>query len=261
MTQHPTLPSSFTKLRPASRARVSAQGSASRVAVGFDFWKPKELVVVDADLRVDRLDLPRRRGDQRVDLAKRRSVLLERLVELRHDLGALLDQARRVEQGVGQPIRLMWKQTEPRVYAELADGVGVGNGYLFDVDPSLARHHEKRRLRGPIDQDAYIRLGVDVLRRGDQNLSHREPADGQAQNGFGMTPGLFGRGRELDSPGLPSASRVHLGFDDHRSAKLTGDLLGFVRDGSHRPGGTGIPASRKSSFAWNSCRFIPLPVV
>src|SRR6266850_379996 len=71
------------------RANASI-GSAAAVSHLGDVRMPVQRVVVDGELRVERLDLAVRRDDQRVDLGEHRVELLEHLVELLDDRGDLL---------------------------------------------------------------------------------------------------------------------------------------------------------------------------
>jgi hypothetical protein len=144
LTQQPTSPSSLMKVSPASRALTSAGSSELSSRSASISGLAEELVVVDVHLGVDRLDLARRGGDQRVDLGERGAGLDEGAVELLHDLrgrALLLDV---VVQLGREPVRLVRQQAVARVDGELADRVGVGVRDLLDVHAALGGDHEDR---------------------------------------------------------------------------------------------------------------------
>ena len=97
-----------------------------------------ERVVVDRELRVERLHLAFRRDDQRVDLAEHRVGADEGLVELLDDRSDLLLLARVVDAGaVDQAAGLVGLEALERVDVQARERVRVRLRDLLDVDAAL----------------------------------------------------------------------------------------------------------------------------
>ena len=109
----------------------------------------------------------------------------------------------------------MAHQTIAGVDRELPDGIRLRVRDFLDVDPSLGRHDERGGLGRSVHEDAHVGLGIDVLRRRDENLLDRETRDGHAQNILGV-PTDFGRRRgQLHATRLAPSARVDLRLHDH----------------------------------------------
>ena len=89
--------------------------------------------------------------------------------------------------------RLEGQQPIHRVDRQPHDLVRGLRGDLLDVDAAGGAHHEHRALRCAIDDDADVRLGRDIGRRGDQNLVDRQPLDAHPENLRGGLPCLLRR--------------------------------------------------------------------
>ena len=239
-------PSSFTYVTPFSRANASS-GSAAPVAHLGDVRMPVERVVVDRELRVERLHLAVGRDDQRVDLAQHRVALDEGLVELLDDRGDLLLLARILDAGaVDEPARLPGLEALERVDVQAHERVGILLGDLLDLDAALRREHEERLLLAAVERDREVVLLRDVRGALDPELPTTWPADVEAEDVLRL---LLGVGRivgELDAARLAAAAGEHLRLDDD----LPADLLGRLRASSgvvaRRPSETGMPKRLKS---------------
>ena len=213
-----------------------------------------ERVVVDRELRVERLDLALGRDDQRVDLAEHRVRADERVVELLDDGEDLLLLVRIVDPGgVDQSARLVGLEALERVDVQPRQRLGPLGRDLLDVDPALLREHEERLLLAAVERDREVVLALDVGRFLDPELADDVAVDVQPEDRLRVLGGLVGRVCELDSAGLPAAAGQHLGLDDD----LAADLLGRCseprrRSRRHAPPRPGIPKRLKSSFPWYS---------
>ena len=154
------------------RERLERVGGVEIAHLG-DVGMPVERVVVDRELRVERLHLAVRRHDERVDLAEHRVEADERVVELADDRRDLL-LLRRVghARAVDEPPRLPGMEALERVDVQPDERVGALLGDLLDVDPALGREHVERLLRAAVEGQREV-----VLLRDLRRLLDPEPAD------------------------------------------------------------------------------------
>jgi hypothetical protein len=214
---------------------------------------PEERVVVDRELRVERLHLAGRGDDQRVDLAEHRVELDKSLVELPDDRGDLLLLVGILDAGaVDQPPRLPRLEALERIDVQPDERVRRGRSHLLDVHAPLGREHEEGRLHTAVERDREVVLLRDVGGLLDPELLDDVAADVEAENVAGTRLGLLGRVSQLDAAGLAAAAGEHLRLDDHGAAELLGCSARLLRGGRRRPSDTGMPARRKSSLPWYS---------
>ena len=170
-------------MTPFSRANASSGSAALGVAHLGDVGMPEERVVVDGELRVERLHLAVRRHDQRVDLAEHRVRgdeavgrasrspstlgLLARVVDPR-----LIDEAPPLERLVAHE----------RVDVEPRDRAGVAGRDLLDLDAALRREHEERLLLAAVEGDREVVLLRDLRRVLDPELADDVAADVEAED-------------------------------------------------------------------------------
>ena len=195
---------------------------------------PVEGVVVDRELRVERLHLPVRRHDERVDLAEHRVEADERVVELADDRRDLL-----LLRGVGharavdEPPRLPWVEALERVDVKLDESVGTLLGDLLDVDPALGREHVERLLRATVEGQRQVVLLRDLRRLLDPEPADDVATDVEPENLAGTRLGLVRARGELDPARLAPPAREDLRLDDDRPTELLGRgarLLGRGRE-------------------------------
>src|SRR2546427_505657 len=132
-----------------------------RIAQSGDLRPALELVVVNRDLGIERLNAPIWRADERIDLGERRADGVNSAVQLLHDVGGrarLLHVAVKLE---AERQGLMWEQAIAWIDGEAVNLLGRLRGDFLDVDASRGTHHQHRPLRCAVDDDA------DVALRGD----------------------------------------------------------------------------------------------
>jgi hypothetical protein len=201
----------------------------SGVAHLRDVRVAEERVVVDGELRVERLHLAVRRHDQRVDLAEHRVELDERAIQPLDDrcdlllLAGVLD-APAVHEPPGDPglvaLRRVEVQADERLRALLGD--------LLDLDAALRREHEERLLRAAVERDREVVLLRDVRGLLDPELADDVPADVEAEDLAGLLLGVGGALGELHAARLAAAAGEHLGLDDDGPAERRGGGAGFL---------------------------------
>jgi len=230
---------------PFSRAARSSGGYASG-HVGM----AEQRVVVDRELRVERLHLAGRRDDQRVDLAQHRVLVDERGIQASGDRGDLLllvgiVDAAAVDQRAGVP----GLKTLEGVDVQLHQCVRRRRRDLLDVHPALRREHEQRLLRSPVERDREVVLLRDVGRLLDPELADDVAADVQPEDLLRPGLGLFRRGGELDPPGLPAAAGQHLRLHHDRASELLGRRPGLGCRGREPAVGHGNPGATEELLA------------
>jgi hypothetical protein len=110
----------------------------------------------------------------------------------------------------------------------LDERVGVGLGHLLDVHPAHARDHHEELLRGAVEDDRGVVLGVDVRRLLDPEVMHGEAADVHPEDRLGMGAGLLGVLGDLDPARLAAPADSDLRLDHARIADLLGRRDGVV---------------------------------
>ena len=158
--------------------RILAREVAQLRVVGV----AEQRVVIERDLRVQRLDLPVRRDDQRVDLDQRRLLGDERVVQLRqqctdrtHDVG--------VDTGlIGEPAPVKVLKAEQRVDVQTRKRIGVLRRHRLDVHAALGREHHQRRLGAAIEHNRRVVLRRDLGRTLDPDLVNSQPTDVHPQD-------------------------------------------------------------------------------
>ena len=165
-------------MTPFSRASASSGSAAAEVAHLGDVGVLVERVVVDRELRVERLHLALGRDDQRVDLAEHRVAADERLVELPDDRRDLLLLARVVDAGaVDEPPRLVGLEALERVDVQPHERLGALLGDLLDVDAALGGEHEERLLGAAVEREREVVLLRDLRGALDPELADDVAAD------------------------------------------------------------------------------------
>ncbi len=177
-------------------------------------------VAVEGDLRVERVHLPGRLEDQRVDLGEVAVTLGEAAIELDQDVG------RAVEGALGQlgvDARLPsggLVESVDRVDVQLDDRVGVRLGDRLDLHAAFGRQHQQVLLGGAIEREAGVVLLVDVGRVLDPDALDEVALDVHAED----VPGVLAHLRlvvgELDAARLPTTTDLHLRLDDDGVAGL-----------------------------------------
>jgi len=222
--------------------RVARLGVAHLRDVGV----PVEGIVVDGELRVERLHLAGRRDDQRVDLAEHRVAPDEGLIELPDDREHLLLLAGILEsRGEDEPARLERLEAGERVDVQAREGIGVGLGNLFDVDAALRGEHEERLLLTAIERDREVVLTLDLGGLLDPDAPYDVPADVHPEDVARPSLGVIGRVGELDASGLAAAAGQDLRLDDNLAAELLGGRPGLLRSRGQPPLGHGDSEARK----------------
>ena len=201
---------------------------------------PEERVVVDRELRVERLHLAVGRDDERVDLAEHRVELDERLVELLDDRGDLLLLARILDAGaVDEAPRHPRLEALGRVDVQPDERVRVLLGDLLDLDAALRREHEERLLRAAVERDREVVLLRDVGCLLDPELADDVAADVETEDVARLRLRVGRIVGELDAAGLAAAARQHLRLDDDRAAERRRRGAGFLRRDGEPPVGDG----------------------
>ena len=216
-------------MTPFSRASASSGSAALDVPHLGDVRMLVERVVVDGELRVERLHLAVGRDDQRIDLAEHRVAADEGVVELADDGGdllllALVLDARAVDQAAGLP------GLEPfeRVDVQPDERVGILLGDLLDVHSTLRGEHQKRLLHAPVERDREVVLLLDVGCALDPERPHDVPADVETEDLFRLLLRVRRVVCELDPARLAAAARQHLGLHHDRAADLLGRRTGLL---------------------------------
>jgi hypothetical protein len=191
-----------------------------RVAHLRDVGVPEERVVVDGELRVERLHLAFRRDDQRIDLAEHRVELDERSIELLDDRRDLLLLTRALDAcAVDEPARDPRLEAFRRIDVQPDQRVGILLGNLLDLDTALRREHEERLLGAPIEGDREVVLLLDVGRLLDPELAHDVAADVEAEDSARFLLRVGGIVGELDAAGLAATAGEHLSLHDDGAAE------------------------------------------
>jgi hypothetical protein len=207
---------------------------------------PVERVVVDCELRVERLDLTRGSDDQRVDLAEHRVGPHEGVVELPDDRQHLLLLVWILEPGgEDEPARLEGLKAGERVDVEAGERVGVGLGDLLDVDAALRREHEERLLLAAIEGDREVVLALDVGGLLDPDAPNDVPANVHTEDVAGAGLGVVRPLGELDPAGLSAAPGQHLRLHDDLAVELLGGCARLLRSGGEAPFGHGNSEARE----------------
>ena len=232
-------------MTPFSRAKASIGSAAAVSRISGDVGMPEERVVVDGELRVERLHLAVGSHDQRVDLAEHRVELDERAVELLDDRRDLLLLARILDAcAVDEAPRDPRLEALERIDVEPDERVGVLLGDLLDLDAALRREHEERLLLAPVERDREVVLLRDVRGPLDPELADDVAADVEPEDVARLLLGVGGILGELDAACLPAAAGEHLRLDDDRAAeRLRGGarLLGRRREPAVRDGDAEAP--------------------
>src|SRR5450830_1179639 len=216
------------------------------VAVLLDVGMPKERVVVEVHLGVERDDVTAARDQERVDLGERGVRRDIGLRERDEETDGLLVGLPREAERVGQLAGLKGLESPGRVERFLHDGVRILRGDDFDLHSALlARHHHGPADRA-VERNADVELPRDVERLLDEDFFDPLAARSRlvrdelhADDLLGELDGLVRSLRELDASALAASAGVDLRLDDDASAELFRDparLLGRVRDVAARRG-------------------------
>ncbi len=188
---------------------------------------PVERVVVDRELRIERLDHSAGRDDQRVDLAEHGVEARVGLEELRHDRGDLLLLRRIVDTGlVHQPPGLPRVEPLERVDVEAHERLRCGGGDLLDVHAALRREHEQGLPGATIEGQRQVVLLLDLRRLLDPELVDDVTADVEPEDVARTRLRVRRCLGELDAACLAAPAGEHLRLDDDGAAEL---LRGLTR--------------------------------
>src|SRR5262245_11766214 len=209
-----------------------------------------ERVVVDRELRVERLHLALGRDDQRVDLAEHRVGADERVVELLDDRHDLLLLVRVVDAGrVDEAPRLVGLEALERIDVQPRQRLRPLGRDLLDVDASLLREDEQALLLSAVEGDREVVLARDVGCLLDPELANDVAVDVHAEDRLCVLRSLFRRVGELDPARLSAAAGQHLGLDDDLPSELLGRRAGLLRRRSDPPLGDGNPEAFEELLA------------
>src|SRR5262245_38343959 len=196
------------------------------------FFVAVERVVVEIDLRVQRVKLAVFGQQEGVDLEERGVHFDERPIEREHELRGLADQLRRQAQPEHQIARLERLHADGRRDVFLQNLFGGLGRDLLDVHAAGGRGHEDQLRDRAIEQHSQIELLFDF-----QTLFDEQRAHGAAfgtglmrdqihsDHLFGQVVNVFHRAREFDAASLAAPASMDLRFDDHRQPQFLGGLL------------------------------------
>ena len=209
--------------------RVLGRRVAQRRVVGM----AEQRVVVERDLRVERAQLALGRDDQRVDLDEHRVLGHERLVELGEHRSGRADEVLRDAGVEREAPAVEVLEAEQRVDVQRRDRLRVLLGDRLDVHAALRREHHERRLRGAVEDDRRVVLGLDLRGLLDPDLVDGQAADVHAEDGGRVLARLGLVVRDLDAAELAAPADLHLRLDDARVADRVGRVERLV-DGRRR---------------------------
>ena len=206
-----------------------------------------ERVVVDRELRVERLHLAVRRHDQRVDLAEHRVEADEGVVELADDPGDLLLLGRILDAGaVDEPPGLPGLEALERVDVEADERVGVLLGDLLDLDAALRREHEQRLLGATVERQREVVLLRDVGRLLDPELATTWPLMSSPMMFLACSSASCGSAASLTPPALPRPPVSTWALTTTGPPSTSAACRASPGVVARRPSQTGIPKRRKS---------------
>ena len=180
-------------------------------------------VVVERDLRVERMHLARRREDQRVDLDEVGVAVDVGAVELEQDVDRAVV-GLRVQAWPPRPRRgPVLGQAVDRVDPDLGDRVGILLGHRLDLDAALRRQHAEVLLRGAVERERRVVLLGDVGRLLDpqhvDDVALDVHARGCSTACSRHSSAFVG---QLDAAGLAPAADLHLRLDHDGIADAVG---------------------------------------
>ena len=185
-----------------------------------DLGMAVERVVVDGELRIERLDDALGRHDQRVDLAEHGVEAHECVVELADDLGDLLLLGRIRDAGaVDEASRLPGVEALERVDVEPHERLGILLRDLLDLDAALRREHEQRLPGAAVERQREVVLLRDVGRLLDPEALDDMALDVEPDDVLRVLLGLVRVAGELDPACLAAPAGEDLGLDDDRAAE------------------------------------------
>jgi hypothetical protein len=208
-------------------------------------------VVVEAQLAVEGDQAAVLGDDERVDLDQRAVQLHVELAQRPHELFGAGDARARDVQLVADLANLVGQQAHVRIEMFLVDQVRRFGRHLFDLHAALARDHQHRLGRRPVEDDAQIQLAGDLAALFDEHpvdrLAFRSGLNRHqllAQQILGNGQCFLGRADQLHAPllrvafdrPLPAAAGVNLGLH-HRQwpAQLFECRRRLFRLGRHLP--------------------------
>jgi hypothetical protein len=110
-------------------------------------------------------------------------------------------------------------------------------GDRLDVHAALRGQHHERRLRGAIEHDRRVPLGLDVRGLLDPELVDRQAADVHPEDVVRVLARLVLVVGDLDAAELAAAADLHLRLDHARVADRVGGVERLVERGRRAPVG------------------------
>ena len=187
-------------------------------------------VVVERDLAVEGDDLALLCQNERVDLDEGCVLPRVHVPQLEQDGHDLLARLGVEARGADDLARLRLVDSDIRVDDDLGQRLRTFLREGFDVHASLDRAHGEASALGPVEQRREVELSGDVRAGGDEHAADLMALDVHSQNFFGPVCGLLRASGEFHAPGLASAARFDLRFDnDEAAAELAGGRLRLLR--------------------------------
>ena len=126
------------------------------VAQFANVWMPKQRIVIEIDLGIEREQPPIRGSDERINLQKRSVRILECLVEPCHELHGLVDLLRLEPKLKRQLARLKGLQSHAGIDVFLQYGLRILCGNLLDFHTACGRRHEDWLAFFAVDKDSNV---------------------------------------------------------------------------------------------------------
>ncbi len=197
-------------------------------------------VVVGVDLAVEGGEVAVCEDGQRVQLDQGEILLVEQLVQAKHDLDELVHLLRiqvHLEPEIAALVRL---QAFDEIHHEGVDVFRRFGGHLLDVDAAVLGGDERDRLGVAIGEDREVQFLRDIGRVGDQDQVHRQRTASRlvgfhvgTEHALGSGADVIETAAELDATGLAATTGMDLGLDH---PLRTTKVLGGVDSGIGRVG-------------------------
>src|SRR5262245_78613 len=193
-----------------------------------------ERVVVEIDLRVQRVKLAVLGQKEGVDFEERGVHFDEGPIEREHELRGFAGELRRQAQAERQIARLERLHPDGGVDVFLQDffrGLGCD---LLDVHAACGRGHKNQLRDRAVEQQSQIKLLFDLQPLFDEQGSHgaafgtglvRDQI--HSDHPFSQVVNVFHSTREFDAAAFAAPARVDLRLDDYRQPQFLGGLLGL----------------------------------
>src|SRR5215475_4562742 len=198
------------------------------------FFVAVERVVVEIDLRVQRVKLAVFGQKEGVDFEERGVHFNERPIEREHELRGLADQLRRQAQAERQIAPLERLHPDGRIDVFLQYHFGRLGRDLLDVHAAGGRGHEDQLRHRAVEQQSQIELLFNFQTLFDEQRAHGAAFGTSLMRDqihsdhlFGQVVNVFHRAREFDAAALAAPAGMDLRLDDHRQPQFLGGLFGL----------------------------------